>query len=179
MPATSLRPNWDTTAVVGARIGAQIVDLIVTGLQGLGIAFGLALLVRPETEAGLRGLVFVGFLTTPLYGGLLEAYWNGQTIGKRVAGIRLVDFMGEDPSVGQALLRNLPAPVAFGWLTYLVALASVAANDRRQRVFDVVADTYVVRAAQPKRVRTDVPAANRDTESPQRAPRRSTVRRNL
>lgn len=159
--STSLAPDQANTAVVGARIGAQLVDLVVMFLQAVLIAVSLALFVSPESEAGFRGLMFVGFLTTPLYGGVLEAYWNGQTIGKALVQIRVVDYGGDDPSVGQALVRNLPAPLAFGWLSYLVGLAAMAASDHRQRVFDTLADTYVVRTDPPTPVSTDLPDAVR------------------
>lgn len=157
MPSNSLAPDQTNTAVVGSRIGAQLVDLVLMFLQALLIAVGLALLVSPETEAGLRGLVYVGFLTTPLYGGLLETYLNGQTIGKWFLRIRVVDYEGDDPSFGQALGRNIPAPLAFGWVSYLVGLAAMAASDHRQRVFDSIFDTYVVRKPVPPSARQDVP----------------------
>lgn len=159
--STSLAPDQTNTAVVGARIGAQLVDLVAMFLQAVVVAVVLGLFVYPEPEAGFRGLMFVGFLTTPLYGGVLEAYWNGRTIGKALVHIRVVDYGGDDPSIGQALVRNLPAPLAFGWLSYLVGLAAMAASDHRQRVFDTLADTYVVRTDPSLPVSTDVPDAVR------------------
>ncbi|WP_435174325.1 RDD family protein [Halorussus sp. AFM4] len=147
MPSdTSGRPDRHATDVVGARIGAQFVDLVLQFVQVVGVAVALGSLVRPEGEAAVRGLVGLGFLTLPLYGGLLEGFWNGQTVGKRLAGIRVVDRRGDDPSVGQVLVRNLPAVVLFSWLTSAVALAAIATSERNQRVFDGVAGTYVVRA---------------------------------
>ena len=147
MPASvSGRPDRDSTDVVGSRIGAQLVDLVLMFVQVLAVTFALGTLLRPEGESAVRGLVGLAFVTLPLYGGLLEGYWNGQTVGKRLVGIEVVDRRGDHPSVGQALARNLPAVVLFTWLTSAVALAAMAMNDRRQRVFDGVAGTYVVRA---------------------------------
>ncbi|NHN59130.1 MULTISPECIES: RDD family protein [Halorussus] len=140
------RPDRDSTDVVGSRIGAQVVDLILQFVQVLAVTAALASLFRPEGEAAARGLVGLGFLTLPLYGGLLEGTWNGQTVGKRLAGIRVVSRRGRDPSLGQALARNLPAVVLFSWLTSAVALAAIAMSERNQRVFDGIAGTYVVRA---------------------------------
>ena len=147
MPSRNLdRPDRDATDVVGSRIGAQIVDLVVMFVQVFAVTFALALLVRPNHEAAVRGFVGLAFLTLPLYGGLLEGYWNGQTVGKRLLGIKVVDGRGDEASVGQAIVRNLPAVILFSWLTSAVALAAIAIDDRHQRVFDVVAGTYVVRA---------------------------------
>ncbi|MEF8827240.1 MAG: hypothetical protein V5A27_13015 [Halapricum sp.] len=47
---------------------------------------------------------------------------------------------GIDPSLGQAVI-----PIG-GTLAVIVALVSIASTDRRQRVFGIVADTYVVGA---------------------------------
>lgn len=148
-----IRPDRDTTAVVGARIWAQVVDLVILFVQTVVVAVALVLVVRPATESGVRALTLVTFLILPLYGGLLEGYWNGQTVGKRLLDIKVVDGRGTDPSVGQALVRNLPAVVLFSWLTTAVALAAIAISDRRQRVFDEVANTYVVgiTTAEPSR----------------------------
>jgi uncharacterized RDD family membrane protein YckC len=115
-------------------------------VQAVVLTIGLRLLVRPESEAALRSFVGVSFLTLPLYGGLLEGLWNGQTVGKRVLGIRVVGSGGDEASLGQAFARNVPAVIMFSWATSAVALSSMAISDRRQRVFDLLADTYVVRA---------------------------------
>lgn len=95
---------------------------------------------------GSRVLVYALFLLFPLYGGLFEGYNGGQTPGKAALGIRVVSDQGGDCSPGQAFLRNLPAVFVPGTLVYIVALASMAASDRRQRVFDHLASTVVVRA---------------------------------
>jgi uncharacterized RDD family membrane protein YckC len=145
MPSSDpVRPDDGTTDVVGDRIFAQLIDLVIMFVQVVGVA--LAVVLRPERAASVRAYVFLGVFTLPLYGGLLEAYWNGQTVGKRLLGIKVVDWQGYDPSLGQALIRNIPAMLLFSWLTTAVALAAIAMSDSRQRVFDSVADTYVVRA---------------------------------
>lgn len=142
----SVKPNPAATDVVGARIGAQIIDLIIMFVQVMVIAIGLAFLVRPETEVDIRGFVGLAFLSLPLYGGLLEGFWNGQTVGKRMTGIRVVDRRSEEPTLWQALVRNAPAVILFSWLTTAVALAAIAMDDHHQRVFDAIAGTYVVKA---------------------------------
>lgn len=131
------RPGRRATDVVGGRIGAQIIDVIAMTVQLVAVATLLG---------GGRGGFFLGLLTLPLYGGLLEGYWNGQTLGKKALGIKVVDARGGKVTVGQAAIRNLPAVIMPGWLVYLVALASMAMTDTRQRVFDQIAGTVVIRA---------------------------------
>jgi len=145
MPSGYAKPDRRATDVVGARIGAQIVDVLAMLVQALAVTVGLTMVLQPESEAAVEGFVGLAFLTLPLYGGLLEGFWNGQTLGKRLVGIRVVNGRGEDCSVGQALARNLPAVILFSWLTSAVALAAIAISSHSQRVFDMVAGTYVVR----------------------------------
>lgn len=148
MPSTDDRipPDETTTDVVGERVGAQIIDTVALFVQLFLVAFGVGVLSGATSEGTARALVSLGVFTLPLYGGLLEGYWNGQTLGKRAMGIKVVDDRGAEPTVGQALARNIPAVVLFSWLTTVVALVAVATDDRRQRVFDRVAETYVVDA---------------------------------
>jgi len=146
MPSSDrVRPDHDTTDVVGARVGAQIVDLVVMFVQVVFVGFVLVALARRDRAGTVRGFGYVGVLTLPLYGGLLEGFWNGQTVGKRLFHVKVVDEGGTEPSLGQAFFRNLPAIVLFSWVTTAVALLSIATSDRRQRLFDRAADTYVVR----------------------------------
>lgn len=139
-----VRPIGDATDVVAERIAAQIVDVILLFVQTMVVGMGLVLLLRPETRAGVNLAAILSFSLLPIHGGLLEAYWNGQTVGKRLTGVKVVDFDGRTPSLPAALFRNLPAVVIFSWVTTAVALAAIATSDDNQRVFDRPVDTYVV-----------------------------------
>ena len=41
------------------------------------------------------------------YGGLFETFWNGQTPGKRLLGIRVITLDGQPINALQAILRNV------------------------------------------------------------------------
>ena len=145
MPSDRLEVTSESTDVVGARVAAQVVDLVCLFLQVIAVTVVLGLAFSPETESELRGYIVLGFLTLPLYGGLLEGFWNGQTVGKRMLGIKVVNSRGDEPGFGQALVRNVPAVILFTWISTAVGLAAIAINDRRQRLFDEAAGAYVVR----------------------------------
>jgi len=148
MPSTDdrVRPDERTTDVVGERIGAQVIDTVLLFVQLIAVTLLLAALVRPESRSAVNGLAALALFTLPLYGGLFEGLWNGQTPGKRLLDIKVVDRRGREPGLGKALGRNVPAVVLFSWVTTAVALAAIATSDRRQRLFDGVAGTYVVEA---------------------------------
>jgi hypothetical protein len=92
------------------------------------------------------------------YGGFFEAYWNGQTPGKRVLGLRVVCIDGQPINGVQAVLRNilraadalpvvplpgseLPVPVL---PLFQVGLLTPLLNERYQRLGDLVCGTMVV-----------------------------------
>lgn len=145
-----LTPDKQSTDVVADRAVAQVVDTVVLTIQLLGVALLLeaflwAYLESITTQPG-DIILTIAVLTFPLYGGILEAYWNGQTIGKRLMNIEVVDHRGQHPSLDKALLRNLPAIAAYSFIILLIGLVAIAKSDRRQRAFDRLAKTYVIRS---------------------------------
>jgi uncharacterized RDD family membrane protein YckC len=169
-------PDVEMTDVTGGRIVAQLTDSMFLGAQLLAVWAVL------QSVLGLgsgHDLVLYASLTLPLYGGLLEGLWNGQTVGKRLMRIKVVDGDGP-PSVLQAFVRNLSAAFLFGAgmspeliaagavVPLLAGLAVIALSDRRQRLLDHLVGTYVVAVDdsvvdhEPKRYRMTSP----DDQSP-------------
>jgi uncharacterized RDD family membrane protein YckC len=150
-----IEPDRSDTDVVGKRILAQIVDLIVMivaffliafilGFTGgfIGGLFGATTNTITDTIGGIASLI--AGIATVGYSFILEAIWNGQTVGKRLTGIRAVSETGEKLTTEKAFVRNIPGIVSFAWIFYLVAVLSMALSDHRQRVFDGLAGTVVV-----------------------------------
>jgi uncharacterized RDD family membrane protein YckC len=154
MPPT---PDRSDTDVFDSRIGAQIVDLILLAVIFVGllvllsVVLAVLLSATGTSESGLAdllsSLMVLGVtLATLSYSAVLETVWNGQTVGKRLFGIRVVSEQGEDIGPLKAVVRNLPVFFSYGLLANLVAILSIASTDRRQRLFDQVASTVVVDA---------------------------------
>jgi uncharacterized RDD family membrane protein YckC len=104
--ASSARP---TPAGNGARIGAALLDglinLLLTAV-GLGLFFAVAMVSPIGAFILLVPLVFV----TPCVSMLLlarDGRYNGQTIGKHVAGIRVVALEGGPMTLAGAARREL------------------------------------------------------------------------
>ncbi|MFI7636608.1 RDD family protein [Nonomuraea sp. NPDC049400] len=91
---------------------------------------------------------FLAGLVAFLYFWLLHAFWNGQTLGKRLFGIRVVQEHGGRITVTQAAVRQAVA-AAFAWLCcvgLLVDLAWILFDPRKQALHDKAARTVVVSA---------------------------------
>ena len=85
------------------------------------------------------------FLITFGYCILFEWLWRGQTIGKRVLKLRVVDADGLRLTSSQIVIRNLLRLVDLLPLTYTVGGIFLLFSKRLQRLGDVAANTVVIR----------------------------------
>ncbi len=131
-------------ASIGDRILATILDrLIYIGWVLLWILIYSLLKLSGDMS------VFVVILTIALpimmYPILTEYFLNGQTLGKRAMNIRVVLLNGNQPTLGAYILRWLLILVDTELLTPLVAIITIAANGKGQRVGDIAAGTTVIK----------------------------------
>ena len=138
----------DRTEVLGRRIGAALLDLVVLFVLAivLGILIGDTESSGSSASVQLEGAAALAWLAlTLLYYFGLEAA-TGQTLGKRLLGVRVASLDGGRPGVGAIALRTLLRLVD-GIAFYLVALVAIlATGKRRQRLGDLAAKTTVVAA---------------------------------
>ena len=75
------------------------------------------------------------------YWSILE-YKTGQTIGKKILNLRVVDLEGKKPSLKGVLISSfgksflLPVDIVLGW---------ILTNQKRQRIFNKLGDTVVIK----------------------------------
>jgi uncharacterized RDD family membrane protein YckC len=121
----------------GVRFLAALVDGILLGVfQGLLLAIG----VSTAAAQGLGTLVGLGYYV------YLEGSPSGQTVGKRVLNIRVIDFQGGGPiGYGRALLRYvgriisaIPCGLGYFWMLW---------DKEKQTWHDKIATTVVVPTA--------------------------------
>ena len=96
------------------RFAAYLLDLIIRALILLFI--GILCSTMSFFIGGVSDffLLVVMFVVGWFYGGLFETYWNGQTPGKRMLGIRVLTTKGQPISGWQAVLRNIVRIVDMG-----------------------------------------------------------------
>ena len=87
--------------------------------------------------------LFATIVLSILYMSLTEAYWHGQSLGKKILGIQVVAETGGRCSFRQALVRNILRLVD-GIVFYLVGLVLALRSKQRQRLGDRAAGTVVI-----------------------------------
>jgi len=143
-------------AGVGSRFLALAFDTLlellaffVVGILG-ALAGGVAGAVAGRSARAATTWVFAGvilalFAVNVGYFAAFEALWRGQTPGKRLVGLRVLDVSGRPVSVYSAILRNLVRVVDQFPAIYAVGIVSVMVTSRHQRLGDLAAGTVVVR----------------------------------
>src|SRR5437879_5797727 len=96
-------------------------------------------------ELALLIEIILGFILLAGYFLISEAAWNGQTLGKRAARLRVVGDHGEPLTLGQAGIRNLVRIVDFLPVFYGIGMLTLFINGRGKRLGDFAAGTLVVR----------------------------------
>jgi uncharacterized RDD family membrane protein YckC len=114
-------------------VGLIILGLILATLTGQGSAF---------TSTGPSGLDFV--IDTVYFIGLWT-YWNGQTLGMKALGIRVVKTDGSPLTLSTSIIRYVGLFISF--LCLAIGVIWVAFDPNKQGWHDKIAGTYVVRAA--------------------------------
>ncbi|HEY9084581.1 MAG TPA: RDD family protein [Candidatus Tyrphobacter sp.] len=148
-------------AGLGSRFLAVIVDITLQYLLILALFFGLAFVAdrlarlpgnhtAPShfaANVGIGIVLFVLFMILFGYFILFEAFWNGQTPGKKLLGIRVLRDGGYPIDFTASLIRNLirVGEELLGF--YLLAAISALISSENKRIGDYAAGTIVVRDA--------------------------------
>lgn len=139
-------------AGIGSRFLALALDTLIQMLIGFiagiggGMAIGLISAAMPK--AGIWGaaiLILFFFLLYFGYFALFEIIWNGQTPGKRKAGIRVIKDSGRPLTPAESIGRNLMRIVDWLPAFYAVGMVSAILTKENKRLGDLVAGSLVVR----------------------------------
>ncbi len=129
----------------GSRVIACFVDSLLVGTAITVVLFAIASLnaVLPKWLAGIAPVDVVGWIiiASPvlIYAGyfiVLESAWNGQTVGKRMVGIRVVCTNGTPIRTAHSFVRNIIRLIDMLPGPYTVGLFSMFVTRRMQRLGD-------------------------------------------
>jgi len=128
-----------------SRLYAMLLDIaiVLAGVNGLG--YLVHWIFAKEPGFGFMTITLAEFAIGFSYSALLEGFWNGQTIGKRLFHLRVIDEFGLPLRIEQAWVRNLMRVVDALPLAYLVGGIAALSSPIMQRFGDRVAGTLVVR----------------------------------
>jgi uncharacterized RDD family membrane protein YckC len=152
-------PDTDLVVATPERVSFdyQVAGLATRGIANLvdlGIlSFVLGAVYFAAIGVGAAGSETAGFLIAILgsfvvvfgYHWTLEAFWSGQTVGKKIFRLRAVGDRGEPMTFMQAGIRNIVRIVDFLPYAYGVGLVVLFLNGRGKRLGDLAAGTVVVK----------------------------------
>jgi uncharacterized RDD family membrane protein YckC len=137
-----------------SRMLAFSIDLSAIAAAGIVLARLTSALQLFSLDASQAVFVLLYFGISLLYGILTEWWWRGQTIGKRLLGLRVVEMSGLRLRPAQIIVRNLMRFLDMLPGLYLVGGIACVLSRRRQRLGDIAAGTIVIRT--PKLWEPDV-----------------------
>jgi uncharacterized RDD family membrane protein YckC len=133
-----------------SRALAALVDfaIVLVLMNFLSFILTLAALISADISTGLH--LLAQFILSISYTAICEMFFNGQTIGKRILGLRVMDERGLSLKPSQVLIRNLVRIVDQLPILYAVGGISCLLSKRCQRLGDLAAGTIVVRTLKAK-----------------------------
>jgi uncharacterized RDD family membrane protein YckC len=128
-------------AGVGDRLVAYLVDFLIY------VGYFFAVLLVEEATGSFTGFwtYFVIYLPILFYQLACEVLMNGQSLGKKVKNIKVISLDGNQPNVGQYLIRWMFRIVDDMISSGIVAIVTISLSEKAQRVGDMLAGTTVVR----------------------------------
>lgn len=145
--ATPERVSFDyQVAGLGTRAIAQLLDLLILGGVLLGVWIAAIAVGQTGVSTVAYLLALIGsFVVVFGYFWASEAFWSGQTVGKRVFRLRAVGDRGEPMTFAQAGIRNIVRIVDFLPYAYGVGIVVLFINGKGKRLGDLAAGTVVVK----------------------------------
>jgi uncharacterized RDD family membrane protein YckC len=131
-----------------SRMLAVVVDIAAVGVltKALNDVLAAVGVVSPQVYAALK--IVAAFAAGMGYPIASEWLWRGQTLGKRLLGLRVIDAEGRRVTLPQIVVRNLLRPVDMLPAFYLVGGLTAWLQRHHQRLGDLAARTLVVRTEQ-------------------------------
>ena len=134
-------------AGAGSRFLAMMFDTFIIMALTTAAGFVLGLMLPAGIAVALT--ITINFLLTWGWHVFFEVRKQGRTPGKRALRLRVIDARGLPVSLYQSLVRNIVRAVDFAPAFYGIGALVTMVTPSRRRLGDLVADTLVVRDAQP------------------------------
>lgn len=154
-------PELVTIEMPLAGVGSRFIALLIDGLlwcAGLLVLILLAIIFLPAIRSvsdlsekwAVAIVIFIVFLLNWGYFTLFEAFWNGQTPGKRIAKIRVIQCSGRPIGIFESMARNFVRYIDYLPSFYVAGVITMFVTKQHQRLGDLAAGTLVVRDRAPE-----------------------------
>jgi uncharacterized RDD family membrane protein YckC len=120
----------DASAILAATMA------VVAVLNALG---------KVSFDVSMALFVIAMFVVNLSYAMVLEWFWHGQTLGKRLLGLRVMDLRGLRLQPYQIIIRNLLRAIDSLPVAYLLGGLTCLISRHAQRLGDLAAHTIVIR----------------------------------
>jgi uncharacterized RDD family membrane protein YckC len=126
------------------RLAAVVIDwaAVSAAWSVVAVPIGLLKIASPDFAAMIGTIAF--FALAQGYRMTAEWVWRGQTLGKRLLSLRVVDERGLRLTFSQVAMRNLLRFVDVMPIGYLVGGTAALLSARGQRLGDLAAGTLVI-----------------------------------
>lgn len=136
-------------AEVRDRIFSSVIDIM---LQTVGLLILAALLINTGIMA--EGL-FIYFILLPVvffYHLVSEVFFDGQSLGKRLLGIKVVKLTGTEPALNDYLMRWALRPVDTFFSLGSIGVMLISSTEKGQRLGDIIANTTIIKVNPTQRI---------------------------
>lgn len=139
-------------ASVGDRVLAALIDSAIYLAWYMG-----SILIMASLQASGTVMALVILLPMVFYHLVCEIFLNGQSIGKHARDLKVLKLNGRPATLSDYLLRWVFRPIDIAFCFGVVAMITIAANGKGQRLGDLAAGTTVVRLKRKRQTRPLVP----------------------
>ena len=150
-------------AGVGDRLVAYFIDLVIYAAYIFAV---LGILDLVDGSGSGMWLYVVLVLPVFCYQLLCEVFLNGQSLGKKAKNIKVISLDGNQPTLGQYLIRWIMRIVDDMMGSGVVAILTISLSGKAQRVGDMLAGTTVVRTKPSTRFQDTIFSASEESYEP-------------
>jgi len=139
-----------TTAGVFSRFLAWSIDamVVIAASTIIGTLTAFIAILSPDFAQALYVILYA--VVSVGYGIFTEWRWRGQSWGKRIMRLRVIDASGLKLQLSQIIIRNLLRPVDLLPALYLLGGLFLYWGQRGQRLGDLAANTVVIAIPETK-----------------------------
>ncbi len=133
-----------------AGVGSRLIATLLDSLFKIAFIFlciliaSLSGVFEHSNEGVLLILTVLFFIPLVFYNLVMEQFFNGQSLGKKLMKIKVVKLDGTQPQFGAYLIRWVLRIIDINLFNGVVALLTVALSDKSQRLGDMAAGTTVI-----------------------------------